>query len=826
MDSGTAPLLLKKNQAAALINATVRGAFAGTRPAFQRCSLTFASAALQTLVERTLFQGAGYYRPDFGTEQLLAALGGRLFAFIESNTPRNFTVTDISVPGDPNDATVGQTCMWQSEKWMVATDGTAKLPIFYDGATSRRSYGPSVLLAVANSFFPANPPAIGGTVAITTVAPYSGPYNVPVLMNGAFYQINDGAGGGSSATLTNLAATVGSIIPTGSNVVTRGAAVGKTSAAATSTTTVPHIVTVTLSAVDGLLSGDSLSIAGVVRNFSSGTSAPFIAVFQVNSINTTTRAVTMQYVSGGTVFLGESVTVPANAVTQKTTGAPDVIIGTTTAPFVNPASGGTVAIQLGATYSGPDGAVVWIGDDQYTIAAPAPPAPSSNLVLTNLSDTGSATPYDATEDILSVPELPAGRMGAYGLGQNWMSLTDGLSFIVSDPVGGASGTPANQYRDAVLKYTELTFRGGNFRIPTAGTIISSMTFTSVLDVALGQGPLIIGTDSGMYSCIAPVNFTSLPNISGPILTPALIGQGPLGQNSTILVNSDILFRTYPGLASLVLARREFASQSLGGNTPISHEMERIFNEDDRTLLQYSSAIVFNNRFLVTARPQVGPQGVFHSGLVAINLDPVSSLRGKLPSVYDGAWSGLNVMQLVQGKINGAQRAFAFCYNVTEAKLELYELLADGVEDLDNGSTPIPMVIETAVLFNADTKPINELVRLLDGELFLQDLPPGKKLHIKIQYRPDFFPCWIDWREWDICSAATATQPGYRTRIGIGEPGDVPCEEGNNRRLNIGHFMQCRIELTGKAKFMALRVKAADEPMSDFAPPECSEVCSE
>lgn len=817
MDSGVAPVLLKKNQAAALVNATVRGAFAKTRPAYQRCTLTFASADLQALVERTLFQGCGYYRPDFGVEQLLAQLGGRLFAFTESGSgSRNFNVTDISVPGDVDDPTVGQAWMWQSEKWMIISDGTAKLPIFYDGTSSRRSYGPSVLLATIDTDFLAVD--IGDTVTVHLSAPYTGPFNVPVLVNGFFYQTVGSGAGGYAAILTNLTDTPGATVPSGSNIVVQPDSIGYIQTLTTGHFFGPYLgysdqYKIGFANAHGLGVGDALTIPTYGNPGHCGGNVT------VGSVISATEIATVHPCFGG---FNQGNFQVGDLVQRASSAGPNVIVAITAADFVAPAVGANVTAAIDREYSGASGQSVWINGKLYTIAPAPPPGPSVNLDLINLTD--PTTPGDTIsqpKEILSVPELPAGRMGAYGLGQNWMSLTDGLSFIVSDPVGGASGTPANNYRDAVLKYTELTFRGGAFRVPSSGTIITSMTFTSVLDTSLGQGSLIVGTDSGMYSCIAPVDFTSLPNINGPILTASLIGQGPLGQNSTVLVNSDILFRINPGLASLILARREFTTW---GNTPISHEMEVIFDQDDRTLLQYSSAMVFNNRHLVTARPQVGPQGVFHSGLVTMNLDPVSSLRGKANPVYDGAWSGLNVLQLVQGKINGAQRSFAFSYNVTDQKIELYELLADGIESADNGTTAIPMVIETSVLFNQDVKPVNELVRLVNGELFLKDIIGT--VHIKVSYKPDFYPCFVTWREWDVCQKETDSEskPGYRTRIGIGEPPDVPCEEGNNRPLNVGHFFQFRIELTGSVTFMALRVQAAQEPISDFAAPECEEVC--
>lgn len=814
MNSSVSPLLLQRNQAAYLGNATVRGAYAKTRPPFQLRTLVYnGDTELQNIVEQGLFQGCGYYRPDFGAQILIAQIQGRLIKFTEQSNS-TWLARDISVPGDPNSASVSQVWMWQAEKWMIVTDGTAALPIIYDGTTSRRSYGPSVLLGMIDTDFVV--PAIGDSVTVHLSAPYDGPFNVPVIVDGEFYQTSGGGGTtGFQAILTNVNDTPASIIPTNSSIVVRPVQPGVitgTSIVGAFTCKAGWQVNLNLSSnYIGTLGGVISLNTALNPGACAGTLPSGVYAWTVDSITGSniriTRTFSESVLVDAHIFNGQTISNQGN--TQ-----PEYIVATTAAPFTVPAVSATVVVDITSAYTDTPNQLVYIGTKQYRISAQPPPAPSQDLDLINLTAPSGGT-VTAPQDILSVPELPAGRMGAYGLGQNWLCLTDGLSFIVSDPVGGQSGTPANNYRDAVLKYTELTFRGGSFRIPTSGVIINSMTFTTTLDTSLGQGPMEIGTESGMFSCLAPVDFSSLPTITGPILTVSLLADGPQGQYSTISVNSDIFFRSIVGLGSLILARREFITW---GNTPISQEMQRIFDVDDNSLLQFSSAMVTNNRHLVTAGPQTGQQGVFSSGLVVMNLDPLSTLRGKAQSVYDGAWSGLNIMQLVQGKIGGSQRAFAFTFNVTDSKIELYELLSEGVSD--NGVTPIPMVIETAVLFNQDVKPINLLARLVNGELFLKDIIGN--VHIKIQYRPDFYPCWVTWREWDECQTAVATdaKPGYRTRLGLGEPSGTPCQEGNERPMRVGHFFQFRIELTGCCTFMAFRVKADEEPVSDFAPPRC------
>jgi hypothetical protein len=131
------------------------------------------------------------------------------------------------------------------------------------------------------------------------------------------------------------------------------------------------------------------------------------------------------------------------------------------------------------------------------------------------------------------------------------------------------------------------------------------------------------------------------------------------------------------------------------------------------------------------------------------------------------------------------------------------------------------------MFNRDVKPMSELIRLLDAEMYVQEVVG--EVHIKVEYRPDFYPCWNTWREFDICADTTIEngKAGYRTRVSLGDPEPNACDEANgNRLLIVGHFFQFRFTITGHLKFMGFRVQATTQPESDFAPPECRVVCAE
>lgn len=818
VNSGVSPVLLPKNQLSWAINSTVRGGHISHRPPLQKQTLNYnGDTALQAIVESGYYQGAGVYRPDFGASQIIAQIGGHIIRF--TPVAGTWTVDDISIAGDLNTILTTPVWMWQSENWLIITDGSAKLPIFYDGTSCRRSYGPSQVLGttIASGNFPATR-VIGEIITVNLAAAWTGGYNYPVIFNGHFYEPITSAG--TNTTITTVYATAANVLA-GASLSARPSLVGRTTIA---TASLPGFFSgfhLTFGAPHGLAIGDSVvvlsdpgGIIGPDYNYPVSTivNVNEVIVFRMNS---------PAFPAGLPLAAGALIGRAGNT-------SPDVIIGTVSTGFAVPAIGASLNIDLSVPYSGPANQIVWIGNDEFLGNVLGGSSVGVTLELRNLSDTTDAGAAIPTEDILSVPELPAGRMGAYGMGRNWMCLTDGLSYIASDIVGGAAGTVATNYRDAVLKITENDFLagGGTFRLPASGNIITAMIFVANLDTSLGQGALQIGTDTGFFSNNCTTDRSDWAALQTPLQTQSLIGQGPLAQNSTVVANSDVLFRSVDGVASLIIARRNFGEEQSWGNTSISREVTRGFENDNISLLTYGSAVTFDNRMLMTCYPSVAGVGVFHQGVIALNFDLVSSLRGKAPPVYDGLWTGLNFLQCLSGNFSGTGRCYAFGFNQDTSIIELYELQRATDGHFDNGSTRIEWPFETAALFREDIKPKSELIRLLDAEIEVQDV--DGVVDFEVQYKPDYYPCWTTWRTFQICADQTGTdaKPGYRTRLSLGDPTSDACETANNRPTHIGHFFQFRIKVTGHCDFMGMRVQATTQPEADFGQPVCADVTSD
>lgn len=753
MNSGVAAVLLPKNQLAYASNATVRGTFAQPRPPWVKYTLDYGGdTALQSAVNSGLWQGASFYKPDFGDVTLMASINGRLYQFTPQ--PNNVaTVIDVT-GGNAQSQTAEQAWLWQSEKWLVWNDGVSN-PVFWDNtATFRSNFATQIdagVLAVLFTYVVSTQP--GDAVAITASVPYVG--NV-----GDIITINFG------------------------------------------TPNPPQFV-VTLIGPGNLITGTNLNI----------------------SLDTVHE---LTFLPGSTL-----------------TGRPGKL------------------------------------------------------------------------------QLPPGRMGVYGLGRNWICLPDGRQFLASDIVGAASGTFANGFRDSVLFITENDYLvgGGTFTIPGNIGEIRAMRFTATLDAALGQGPLEIFTPTNAFSCQAPVDRLTWQTLQNPILTQSLIGNGAMGQNSTIGANSDTIFRSVDGIRSLILARRDF---DVWGNTPISREMDIDLLKDEQDLLPFGSAVNFDNRLLMTlspkaiiqnvpaipaaiytlsagitmtdvstveasfvfpitpdyvgnvgdivalagagnfevtgfkpgflfvvnldfviapghiftfplgtaiSRPNSAPTtkqfGVYHRALIALNFDPLSSMRGKAPAVYDGSWIGANFFQLLTGEINFSQRCFAFTYNTSAQRLELIEILPGSTTEIfDNGASPIVWGFESPVIFRDQDPRSRDFKRLVNGEIFIDDLIG--RVDFQVWYRPDDYPCWIPWLNWSECAdnVIPRSTVEFRPAIGLGGPSSRACDAVTGRPFREGYYFQVKIQIQGQCRFKGARFMAVTLPDPSFAKPGCDAICGD
>jgi hypothetical protein len=246
-------------------------------------------------------------------------------------------------------------------------------------------------------------------------------------------------------------------------------------------------------------------------------------------------------------------------------------------------------------------------------------------------------------------------------------------------------------------------------------------------------------------------------------------------------------------------------------------MNRVIEADDKRLLGFDSAIVFDNRLIRTCSPATSfAHGTYHRGLVALDFDIVSSMSNRLPPAYDGLWTGVRVLKLLVGDFDGIDRAFAFVLS-SEDKIELWEITTSDI--FDNTSRRIEWVVEGPALFDG----VN-LHKLMGGEVFIDQL--SGRADFDVKWRPDQYQGWFDWHSWSECATyQTCTlencavpgnwQPQYRSRMTLPENPAGTCVTEDNRPSNFGYTFQQRVAVTGAARMKALMVKADVQPEEPF-----------
>lgn len=402
-------------------------------------------------------------------------------------------------------------------------------------------------------------------------------------------------------------------------------------------------------------------------------------------------------------------------------------------------------------------------------------------------------------------ELPPGCMGVYVQGRMWMALPNRTSFMAGDLVYSHGYNDGHNGRASVLKIQENSFLsgGGAFSVPVTAGKINSMSSVAIADTSLGQGPLQVLTQTSVFSVQVPYSREEWASTQFPLMTIGLPNYGALSQESVVTVNGDLWYRSFDGIRSYQIARRDFNTWV---NCPQSVEVEKILNYDSQGLLNRASGVLFNNRLILTCSPYETERGVAHRGLIALDLNNISNLTSRSDPVYDGLWTGLNILQILKGTFNGQERCFAFALEENNA-ICLYELLEDDASYFDydgQNDVEVESSIESRALgFNSNG---NQLMYLLCGDLFIDKIAGSPEVAFDFKFRSDENPNWEDWHSFSVCAPIKnceftdckpfePPQQQYRTYIRLPDP-TSKCSNQTKRLIRSGYEFQLRMAWTG------------------------------
>lgn len=421
-------------------------------------------------------------------------------------------------------------------------------------------------------------------------------------------------------------------------------------------------------------------------------------------------------------------------------------------------------------------------------------------------------------------EVPVGNVMAYSMGRLWVTLPGGFAFAAGNIVYGEGGTAGYSGRDSILSFTEndLINGGGAFGVPVSGGHIRAMQAVAQIDTSTGQGPLQVFTTNGVFSVLAPTDRAQWLNVNYPIETVSLTGAGALSANAATLVNGDVWFRSFDGIRSFIVARRDFGGW---GNTPMSTPMEEVLVKDTENLLYYGSSVLFDNRLLMTCSPhQVFGHGVIHRGLIALDFHRLSGIPAanqagifvNPPPAYDGLWTGLQILQVVSGDFGGTTRAFAFTLSVSNT-IQIWEITKNSPFDYQSDGTSRNLIqwSLTGASYGFSDGGTSQK-KLETGDLWVDKV--WGRVTFTLEYRPDQSPSWQRWtHDWQICArdhqcdgTYTCSNPPvfreqYRPRMQFPVPTET-CEAITGKPFRYGYEFQPRLTITGACRIKKMRLR--------------------
>lgn len=283
-------------------------------------------------------------------------------------------------------------------------------------------------------------------------------------------------------------------------------------------------------------------------------------------------------------------------------------------------------------------------------------------------------------------EIPTGTILAYGMGRI-VTVVNERDIAFGDLQGSHALPDAS---DSLVFFTERNFLAEGFdaSIPFQNGSATGMAFFPQLDTSTGNGQLLVFSERGASSF-----FLSLPREqwkTSQFQIFALITTGLRGHRSISAVNEDLWFRADDGVRSYRQARSE---PSGWAHIPLSTNVKQFVGVDTDRWLKFASSIYFDNRIIFTCSPAWNQGRPFHSGMVVVDFDILSSFGQRFRPAWEGHWTfpnDIKVIQIFTGIFNGVTRAFAFCLD-ENGQNQLYEITKDDRDDWDGQKIEWEMV---------------------------------------------------------------------------------------------------------------------------------------
>jgi hypothetical protein len=430
-------------------------------------------------------------------------------------------------------------------------------------------------------------------------------------------------------------------------------------------------------------------------------------------------------------------------------------------------------------------------------------------------------------------EIPAATCMCYYGNRLWYAQL--RQYSAGDIVGSyASGTAAYGYRDSVLNVTEnpLAAGGDGFTLPTNAGNIRWLGYAANINETLGQGTFYQFTRKAVYSMTVPTTRDDWKGADTDTLPQQKVVQlvnGAVGHRCVIPINGDLFYQSFePSVRSLMTAVRYFDEW---GNTPIGQNEDRAFQFNDRSLMRFSGAIEFDNRILNLILPETAADGinVIHKAIAPLDFDVVTSLQEKKSPAWEGAYDGLDFLELFVGDFGGLPRAFGSIISRTDGSIQIWELTT--TDRFQGGDNRVTWGIEFPSFTWATSDLEFDLKQLNGGECWIDKV--AGEVEMMVYYRPDSDPCWRKWFRTKFCAArcedlmdsplmaypCEPTREGYKFPVVFPEP-KADCDSMGVRPSTIGYQFQVKIIFTGWCRVRGLILHALEKGKQRFLGVAC------
>ncbi len=263
--------------------------------------------------------------------------------------------------------------------------------------------------------------------------------------------------------------------------------------------------------------------------------------------------------------------------------------------------------------------------------------------------------YATDTDGTPLPEVPQSRLGVFVQSRYWVANSTN-EFTAGDFVGDITRPRApitfaevfNPGAAYVGQAFNLGYGFGNISISAMGFMSSRNSQSKVQ--ATKYGPLYVATRNSVHIYDAELprdqwTITSFGRIE-------LYGTGIVGERAHTIIGSDVIFQSAKGhLHSL--SKNQNDERSGWATTIISTEVDNWLSTQNEQYLDVGFVTFFNQVVLAGARPIRIPirgyrgQVIYdyaHEGMVALELDNVSSITTPASPTWAGLWTGIRPME--------------------------------------------------------------------------------------------------------------------------------------------------------------------------------------